>query len=69
MVTTQLTTPDMGCQGCAMHIEKTVKQFAGVQSVEADPDTKLVTMTYDPAQVDLTKVADALAKEGYPVAK
>ena len=69
MVTTTLTAPDISCEHCVMTVKKTVGQFAGVQSVDASETTKIITMTYDPAQVDLTKVEEALAEEGYPVQK
>jgi len=67
MVTTTLTAPDISCEHCVATVKKTVGQFAGVQSVDANADTKQITFSYDPAQVDLAKVADALAEEGYPV--
>jgi copper chaperone len=69
MVTTQLTAPDISCEHCVATVKKTAGQFAGVQSVEADADTKIITLTYDPAQVNLAQVEDALAEEGYPVRK
>jgi copper chaperone len=69
MVTTQLTAPDISCEHCVATVKKTVRQFPGVQSVEADAETKIITLTYDPAQVDLAKVAEALDEEGYPVRK
>lgn len=69
MVTTKFTAPDMCCDGCASHVTQTVEQFAGIQSVETDLNTKIVTLTYDPAQVDLTKIETALAEQGYPVQK
>ncbi len=69
MVTTQLTAPDISCEHCVATVKKTAGQFPGVQSVEADADTKIITLTYDPAQVDLAKVEAALEEEGYPVQK
>jgi len=67
MVTTELRAPDIGCDGCVSSVKWVVKQFPGVESVEADHTTKLITITYDPAQVDLAQVEEALAKDGYPV--
>ncbi len=69
MVTTQLKAPDISCEHCVATVKKTVGQFPGVQSVEADADTKIITLTYDPARVDLAKVEEALDEEGYPVQK
>ena len=64
-----LTAPDISCEHCVATVKQTVGQFPGVQSVEADVETKIITLTYDPAQADLPKIEDALAEEGYPVAK
>lgn len=69
MVTTTLTAPDISCEHCVATVKKTVGQFAGVQSVDANADTKQITIAYDPNQVELSKVEDALAEEGYPVQK
>ncbi len=69
MVTTQMTAPDISCEHCVATVKKTVGQFPGVESVNADAETKIITLTYDPAQVDLAKIAAALDDEGYPVAK
>lgn len=67
MVTTQLKAPDISCEHCVMTVKRTVGQFPGVQSVEADAETKIITLTYDPAQADLPKIEEALEEEGYPV--
>lgn len=69
MVTTTMVAPDISCAHCVATVKKTVGQFAGVQSVEADADTKQITLAYDPAQVSLAQVEEALAEEGYPVQK
>jgi len=69
MVTTQLTAPDISCEHCVATVKRTVGRFPGVQFVEADAETKIITLTYDPAQVDLPKIEEALEEEGYPVQK
>lgn len=69
MVTTQLKAPDISCEHCVATVKRTAGQFPGVQSVEADAETKVITLTYDPAQVDLAKVEEALEEEGYPIHK
>lgn len=69
MVTTQLRAPDISCEHCVATVKKTARQFPGVQTVDADVDTKIITLTYDPAQVDLAKVEEALEEEGYPIQK
>jgi copper chaperone len=64
-----LKAPDISCEHCVATVKKTVGQFPGVQSVEADAETKIITLTYDPARADLTKIEEALDEEGYPVQK
>lgn len=69
METITMKAPDISCEHCVATVKKTAGQFPGVQSVDADADTKIITLTYDPAQVDLAKVEEALDEEGYPVQK
>ncbi len=64
-----MKAPDISCEHCVATVKKTAGQFPGVQSVEADADTKIITLTYNPGQVDLAQVEEALAEEGYPVQK
>ncbi len=69
METMMMKAPDISCEHCVATVKKTAGQFPGVQSVEADAETKIITLTYDPTQADLPKIEDALAEEGYPVQK
>jgi len=64
-----MKAPDISCEHCVATVKKTVGQFPGVQSVEANAETKIITLTYDPTQADLPKIEDALEEEGYPVEK
>jgi copper chaperone len=64
-----LKAPDISCEHCVATVKQTVSQFPGVQSVDADAETKIITLTYDPMQADLPKIEEALAEEGYPIAK
>ncbi len=64
-----MKAPDISCEHCVATVKKTVGRFPGVQSVEADAETKIITLTYDPMQADLPKIEEALEEEGYPVEK
>jgi copper chaperone len=64
-----MKAPDISCEHCVATVKKTVGQFPGVQSVEADAETKIITLTYDPTRADLPKIEEALEEEGYPVQK
>jgi copper chaperone CopZ len=52
-----------------MAIKKAVGKLPGVSSVDGDPGTKQVKVTYEPGQVSLDKIEAAMAEEGYPVAR
>ncbi|MCA9859541.1 MAG: heavy-metal-associated domain-containing protein [Thermomicrobiales bacterium] len=68
MVTTKLSVPDMSCGHCEQAVLKALVPVEGVDQVQVDLPTKIVTVTYDPAVVGLDKVSDILAAEYYPVA-
>jgi copper chaperone len=69
MATATLKAPGISCGHCIMTIKKAVSKLAGVSSVEGDPSTKQVTVDYDPGVVELSRIEEAMAAEGYPVAK
>jgi len=51
-----------------MTIEKAVTKL-GAQFVSGDPETKIVTLEYDPDSVSLEAIEAAMEEEGYPVKK
>ena len=58
------TVPDISCDHCKRAIENEVAPLAGVQTVEVDADSKLVTVTGgEPAAIEA-----AISKAGYTVA-
>lgn len=67
MVTTHLRSPDISCAHCAATVERTARQFDGVEAVDADINTQTITLTYDPTKADLVKITDALEEEGYQI--
>jgi copper chaperone CopZ len=42
------TVPAIGCDGCVRTIQNEVSQLAGVTSVKADRDSKVVTVQWIP---------------------
>lgn len=67
--TITLVAPDMTCGHCAATVEKAAGGQAGVVSVKADPNTKLVTIELEPEQASVPAIEAALAEAGYPAAK
>ena len=69
METATLKSPNISCGHCVMAIKRAVSGLQGVSEVEGNPDTKLVTVKFDPGKVSLDKIAATMADEGYPVQK
>jgi copper chaperone len=67
METIKLTAPDISCDHCKHTIETTVGALAGVRSVDVEVEPKLVTVEFDPAQIDRAGIEAAMEEEGYPV--
>ena len=65
MTTVTYTVPAMHCDNCTRTIELEVGELQGVQSVNADLDTKKVKITFDtPANEE--KIKSLLAEINYP---
>lgn len=68
MSTVTYTVPGIHCGHCVHTIKMEVGDLAGVQTVSADLDSKVVVVTYDtPASED--KIETLLAEINYPVQK
>ncbi len=66
MNTLTVKVPNISCGHCIHTIKSEVGELAGVKSVEADMQTKVVTIGYDdPATQDSIKAL--LAEIDYPV--
>lgn len=59
--------PDIECDGCANSIKNALGRLSGVQSVEVDVPTKVVTVTHAD-QLGTADITAALDKAGFPVA-
>lgn len=57
----------LDCAECAREIEQALCRLSGVFAVEALPATGKVIVVIDPARVDQTVIARALAETGHPV--
>ncbi len=68
METTRLHAPDISCMHCVGVIKRAVGKLEGVSSVEGDPSTKDVQVTFDSTKVNLAQIMQVMADEGYPVA-
>jgi copper chaperone len=69
VVEVTLTAPDISCDHCIAAIRRALSGLAGVQFVDGNPQTKQVTIRYDPSMVELTAIEKAMEEEGYPLAR
>ncbi len=65
METKTFVAPDIHCGHCTATIQREVADLAGVQSVQADLDTKQVTVTWS-APASWGGIRDLLQEIGYP---
>jgi copper chaperone CopZ len=62
------TVPNISCEHCVHTIKMELGELPGVKTVEADAETKKVTITYEPPATPEI-IEGALAEINYPVQK
>jgi len=55
----------MTCEGCAAHINETLKKLNGVVSAEANYPKKNVKVVFNPKQITLEQIKKAIGEIGY----
>ena len=55
----------MTCAACAQRVEKTIRKLEGVAEVSVNLATEKATVTYDPDQVQVSVMKEAVEKAGY----
>ena len=61
---TKLTVPSIVCGGCASGIKKALDKVSGIEKVEVDVTTKIVTVEHH-ENVSREKLADVLDDAGF----
>lgn len=64
-----LTAPDISCGHCVSTVQQAVGDVAGVESVTASAETKVIDVRFDPSQVTVDRIEAVLDDAGYPVQK
>jgi copper ion binding protein len=67
METKTFTVPNISCHHCTNTIQNELGDLAGVSSVQADVETKKVTVAWD-APASLEKILATLKEINYPAA-
>jgi copper chaperone CopZ len=65
---TTLSVPDISCAHCEQTVTDALTSLDGIEQVAVDLPSKTVRVAYDPARVDVERMAAVLADEDYPVA-
>jgi copper chaperone len=57
----------MSCDHCVMTVKKAVTSLPGIDSVDVNLESGLVTIEYTPAQSSLDSIKNAIVEKGYEV--
>ena len=63
--TVRLKTTGMHCNSCSMLVQMTVEDLPGVAAVTCDYPSSLTEVTYDPDQLDVGQIVEAVVNAGY----
>ncbi len=69
MASSVLDVTGMSCSHCEHSVKTAVASLTGVSNVQVELTTGKVTVEYDPAQVDMKTIQDAIEDQGYEVNK
>ncbi len=58
-------TPQMNCANCENRVKTALRYEKGVKEITTSLSTQVVTVSYDPAKTDPSKMEAALKKIGY----
>ncbi len=61
----ELVVEGMTCASCSAAVERAVKKLSGVKSVSVNLTTNRATLEYDPSEVKLVTIKEAITKAGY----
>lgn len=67
MTTIKYSVPNISCGHCVHTIQSEVSDVAGVQSVKADQNSRVVEITFDSPATE-EKIKELMAEINYPVA-
>ena len=63
--TETLDVQGMSCDACVGHVIQALQGLDGVQSAQVSLADKQAVVTYDPARVQVVRMVEAVAEEGY----
>lgn len=69
IIKTTCTVENMECPNCAMILESLEDQLKGIKRAEASYRKAQLTLEYDPEQVTMEQIKNAILKLGYTLAE
>jgi copper chaperone len=66
MTTKTVSVPNISCGHCVKTIEREVGELPGVAIVNAQQDSKQVTVSWDPDATDWAKIEELMKEINYP---
>lgn len=67
METKTLKITGMMCDACVGHVTKALVSLEGVEKADVSLQNNAATVTYNPAKVQVARMVEAVADEGYEV--
>ncbi|HUK76864.1 MAG TPA: heavy metal translocating P-type ATPase [Thermoleophilia bacterium] len=67
LTTVEIPIGGMTCASCVARNERALRRLAGVSSASVNLATERVTITYDPAQLDVRRLTTTIEQAGYEV--
>ncbi|MCC7257589.1 MAG: heavy-metal-associated domain-containing protein [Gammaproteobacteria bacterium] len=68
METVQIKVSGMTCGGCERSVQNALTSRQGVASARADRNAGVVSVEFDPAQIQRAAIEKAIAEAGFSVA-
>lgn len=66
MTTKTVTVPNISCGHCVMTIQREIGELEGVGEVQAEQESKRVTISWDPDATDWVVIEDTMKEINYP---
>ena len=67
METTSFNVPSITCSVCSNKIQQGLQSVDGIQNVDVNLKTKMVSVQYDPAQIQPQEIRKSVSAMGYEV--
>lgn len=60
-----ISVPGMTCQQCAIRVKEALSRVPGLKAAQVELEAKRVNVSFDPSQVELGRLIEAIERAGY----